>query len=81
MSPSALADTLRHAAVVAELLYSSHSAECERIETLERELAARPTEWAYARACKVLEHWRAEAARLGALAGVEPELPPKYYGE
>ena len=44
----------------------------DRITDLERDLAARPTDWAYEAACKALWHWRDEAARLAKLAGVEP---------
>ncbi|MEQ1671412.1 MAG: hypothetical protein ABL893_11180, partial [Hyphomicrobium sp.] len=42
-------------------------------KTLRRELASRPTSWAYEQACKALHHWRAEAKRLGHIAGEEPE--------
>lgn len=34
--------------------------------------ATTPTQDAYDAACKALDHWRAEASRLGKLAGVEP---------
>lgn len=77
MSPSALADTLRHAATVADLLYTSHSASQDRIEELEKALAARPTEWAYQQACRALEHWREEAKRLGGIAGEVPRQMAK----
>lgn len=43
-----------------------------RIDTLQAELSARPTQDAYEAACKALRHWRDEAARLAKLAGVEP---------
>jgi hypothetical protein len=72
MRPSDLADNLRLAAITAELLNASHSAQCDRVEQLEKELASRPTVWAYQQACKALDHWRGEAKRLGELAGVEP---------
>ena len=72
MSPDKLAGTLRHAAIVAELLNASHGASCDRVEALERELASRPTAWAYQQACRALDHWREEARRLGKIAGEEP---------
>ena len=31
-----------------------------------------PTQWAYRQACKALDHWRAEAHRIGDLCGVKP---------
>lgn len=31
-----------------------------------------PTQFAYEATCKALHHWRAEALRLGELAGVKP---------
>ena len=34
--------------------------------------ATTPTQDAYDAACKALHHWRAEAARLALLAGIEP---------
>jgi len=34
--------------------------------------ATTPTQDAYAAACKALMHWRAEANRLGAAAGLKP---------
>lgn len=36
-----------------------------------------PTQDAYDAACKALRHWRAEAERLGKLAGVEPRQMAK----
>lgn len=41
-------------------------------KTLKRELASRPTAWAYEQTCKALHHWRDEADRLGKIAGEEP---------
>lgn len=76
MKPSDLHDTLQEAATVAHLLHSSFTAQCNKVEALERELAARPTEWAYQQACKALWHWRDEAARLAKIAGVEPRRLP-----
>lgn len=72
MSPSALADVLRAASITASITYGALQGANDRIETLERELATRPTEWAYEQACKALRHWREEAERLGAMAGAPP---------
>lgn len=44
----------------------------DRIEGLEAELQARPTQFAYDAATKALWHWRNEAARLGKKAAEEP---------
>lgn len=41
-------------------------------KTMRRELASRPTAWAYEQACKAMAHWRAEAERLARLAGDVP---------
>lgn len=77
MGPEELGDALRRAAIVADLLYASHGGSCDRIESMEREIAARPTREAYEAACKALHHWRKEAKRLAKLAGVEPRQMAK----
>lgn len=38
-----------------------------RVAELERELALRPTQWAYKQACDALWKWRAEAKRLSGI--------------
>lgn len=77
MKPSELADALRLASITADLMYAGYSAQCEKIEALEKELAARPTELAHLQACRALDHWRDEAHRLAIRLGVEPVPMPK----
>lgn len=72
IAPASLSEALQQAANVTKLLHASWERERERAEALERDLAARPTEWSYQQACKALDHWRTEAKRLADLLGVEP---------
>lgn len=69
---SELSEVLRDAATTASMVIAGLEAANDRIECLEKELASRPTTWAYEQACKALRHWREEARRLGNLAGEEP---------